>query len=70
MYGIKHTSAITEGKAVDAIFNACRANPDRRDTDTVLFQRATNGEWQAVLLDRPNEFGVIIATAIVDEFDV
>lgn len=61
------TEKICEGDAIDCIFNACRANTDRQDKNGVSFTQLINGnEYQAVLRDAT---GIVIAIAIVDEFD-
>lgn len=58
---------ISEGKAMEAIFDACRANKDRVKTKNVSFRlMAWGGEYEATLRD---ETGIVVAIAIVDEFD-
>lgn len=57
---------ITEGKAADAIFDACRANEAREDKGGVKFNLMTDGNYAAVLRD---DAGVILAVAVVDKFD-
>ncbi len=58
-----------EGRAMDIIFDACRANPDRQERTvrlfTVTFKAFGNCEHLAEVRDG---FG-IVATAIVDQFD-
>ena len=61
-----HTNEITEGKAMDAIFNACRANEKREPTGNVTFLLMANGDHQATLR---NSDLTVIAVAIVDQFD-
>lgn len=62
------TLNISEGKAMEAIFNACRANAKREDKGAVSFRVwGFNSEHEATLRDAN---GVVVAIAIVDQFDV
>lgn len=58
---------ISEGKAIEAIFNACRSNEKREERGNVSFMLCANGSHEAILRD---EAGVVIALANVDEYDV
>ena len=60
------TLNISEGKAMEAIFNACRANEAREPKGNVTFKRFWSGEHEAALRDAD---GVVVAIAIVDQFD-
>lgn len=66
MQNLTHAAATTEGKATEAIFNACRANPQRNAKGAVTFRLMANGNHEAALRDND---GVVIAIAHVDEFD-
>lgn len=67
MRDLTHTKDITEGKATDAIFNACRANPERKNTEDVSFNWYGGSDmYEAVLR---NAEGFVVAIAIVDQFD-
>ncbi len=71
MRNLEHTTDITEGAATEAIFDACRANPEsetRKVGDyTVSFGIFSNGrEHEAAVR---NSEGTVVALAIVDEFD-
>ena len=66
MMNLTHTAAITEGKAMQAIFNACRANESRQPKGNVTFTATIHGHEAAL---RDSE-GVVIALADVDQFDV
>jgi hypothetical protein len=63
-----HTQDITEGKATEAIFNACRANPKREAKGGVTFRMLADGNQHEAALR--NDEGVVIALAYVDQFDV
>lgn len=65
MKNLTHTADITEGKATEAIFNACRGNEKREAKNGVTFCTTVFGH-EAVLRD---EFGIVVAIADVDEFD-
>lgn len=65
MHSLTHTKDITETKAMDAIFNACRANPSREAKGNVTFRPTISGHEAALR----NAEGVVIALANVDEFD-
>lgn len=63
---------ITEGAATEAIFNACRGNGarvDRRENTLggVTFERLYGFVYVATLRDAG---GVLLAKAIIDEYDV
>ena len=69
MHILKHHSAITKGNAMNAIFNACRANESRESRNDVYFELLSNfggKTWYATL----RTGGVTLATAIVDQWDV
>jgi hypothetical protein len=66
MQNLTHTKAITEGKAMDAIFDACRANEKRLPKNGVSFVLLANGNHQACLRDSD---GVVVALAEVDALD-
>ena len=66
MMNLTHTAAITEGKAMDAIFNACRDNEDRAPKGNVTFTVTIHGH-EAALRDTD---GVVVALADVDQFDI
>ena len=71
MNNLQHTTGITESRAMDLIFDACRSNTNRNDWKnaegfTVKFTKVA-GAWAAVLRDK---FGGFAASAKVDEFDV
>ena len=67
MRNLIHTAAITEGKAANMIFDACRANERREAKLNVSFRRFASGnEWEAALRDAD---GVVIAIATVDSDD-
>lgn len=65
MLNLKHSDAITEGKAMEAIFNACRANPEREPKGNVTFRVTIYGH-EAALRDAN---GVVVALADVDQYD-
>jgi hypothetical protein len=67
MMNLTHTAEITEGKAMEAIFNACRANEARQPKGNVTFLLMANGNHEAALRDSD---GVVVALAEVDKFDV
>lgn len=66
MMNLTHTAEITEGNAMEAIFNACRANEDRAPKSNVTFTVTTNGH-EAALRDAN---GVVVALADVDQYDI
>ncbi len=66
MMNLTHAATITEGKATEAIFNACRGNEDRAPKGNVTFRVTMTGH-EAALRDAD---GVVIALANVDEFDI
>jgi inactivated superfamily I helicase len=67
MENIQHLPVITEARAIDAIFDACRANETREPKKGVTFRLLVNGMHEAALRDAD---GVVIAIAHVDRFDV
>lgn len=72
MHNLETHAVITEAKATELIFDACRANPDRTpwaNTEgyAVNFRPLSKGEYGAYVT---NPFGFVVALAIVDEFDV
>ena len=74
MRDLTHHESITEGRAMNMIFDAARDNANRetryhlQTLHRVEFRPLTNGnEHEAVLI---REDGLRIAIAIVDEFDV
>jgi hypothetical protein len=69
MQNLTHTKEITEGKAMEAIFNACRANPGRKNNDKVTFIQYAEGSPVAHATLR-NEQGFVIASAMVDQYDI
>jgi hypothetical protein len=60
------TFGITESKAIDLIFNACRANEVREPKGNVSFLLMANGDHEATLR---NAQGMVVAFATVDKFD-
>jgi hypothetical protein len=60
------TLQISEGEAMQAIFDACRDNPERLPKGLVTFRPTINGHEAALR----NVYGVVVALADVDEFDV
>lgn len=66
MYNIQ-TAGITEGKAVELILNACRANENREDRMNVTFNWFACGHLYEATLR--NEEGFVVAIACVDQFD-
>jgi hypothetical protein len=67
MENLEHTNTITEGQAMDAIFDACRANEQRLPKNGVTFRLLVNGNHEAALRDAS---GVVVAIAHVAHFDV
>ena len=67
MINLETAAHVTESQAIDAIFNACRANPQRVNTERVSFNLLVTGDYEAALRDAD---GVVIAIAHVDEYDV
>ena len=67
MLNLEHTNDITESRATDAIFDACRANEQRLPKNGVTFRLLVNGNHEAALRDAS---GVVVALAEVDHFDV
>lgn len=59
------TKNISEGKAADAIFDACRANEQRVNKGGVDFESHGDGTHMATL----HVNGEVVAIAIVDQFD-
>lgn len=71
MHTLKHSKEITESFAMNEIFNACRANESRKNVGNVsfkLFPTAYGSYWEATLRRFPGS--KVLATAIVDEWDV
>ena len=72
MQNVEFTAAkITEGKAENLIFDACRANEDRADWKNaegyaVTFKLCADGTHEAALRDASGE---VVALANVDSFD-
>lgn len=66
MMNLTHTAEITEGKAMEAIFQACRANEARAPKGNVTFRVTIHGH-EAALRDAN---GVVVALADVDQFDI
>jgi hypothetical protein len=66
MYNVQ-TLNISESKAIDAIFDACRANEKREPKNGVTFLPMWNGDYEATLRDQD---GVVVAIATVDSMDV
>ena len=66
MTNIETSAKITEGAAMTAIFNACRANSARAPKAGVTFRALAVGGHEAALRD---ESGEVVALAHVDEFD-
>jgi inactivated superfamily I helicase len=66
MLNLTHTNAITEGRAMNAIFDACRANEKREPKNGVTFNLLVNGNHEAALRDAD---GVVVALAEVDALD-
>jgi len=60
------TMGISEGKATEAIMDACRANESRQPKGGVTFMLCADGSHTAALRD---ENGIVVALANVDEFD-
>ena len=67
MLNLEHTNDITEARAMDAIFDACRANETRQPKNGVTFRLLVNGNHEAALRDAS---GVVVALAEVDPLDV
>jgi hypothetical protein len=67
MYNLKTLTTVSEGAAMDAIFNACRANEKREARHNVTFALMTNGHHEAALRD---DSGYVVALAAVDESDI
>lgn len=68
MYALT-TKGMTNDQAMNAIFDACRANEKREDKGLVSFRASgllEKGEFFATLR---NTDGAIVATAVVDKFD-
>jgi hypothetical protein len=61
------TQGIPVGIAIEAIFNACRANPNREPKLGVTFRPLVTGDHEATLRDIA---GIVVAIAHVDESDV
>lgn len=66
MYNLKTLALISEHEAMDAIFNACRANEQRVARFNVTFLLMTNGDHEATL----RQDGHVIAIAAVDQSDI
>lgn len=71
MQNVKTSVKITEGKATDLIFDACRANEARNEWKNaegyaVTFKLCADGMHEAALR---NPSGEVVALANVDEFD-
>lgn len=71
MQNVQTSAKITEGKATDFIFDACRANEDRNNWKNaegyaVTFKRCADGTHEAALRD---PCGEVVALANVDSFD-
>lgn len=71
MQNVQVTAEISEGKATDLIFNACRANETRADWKNaegyaVSFRLNADGTHEAALR---NPEGVVVGLAVVDSFD-
>lgn len=69
MINLTHTKEITEGKAMEAILNACRANEKRVNKGNVTFIAYGPGSAVAQASLR-NDQGLVVAIAIVDQFDI
>lgn len=72
MHNLTHAANITEGQAMNLIFDACSANPKREGRDvgsyTVKFKQcAFSVEHEATVYDAN---GFVQAHAFVDETDV
>lgn len=67
MYNLKTLTTVSEDTAMNAIFNACRANEKREARNNVTFHMMTNGHYEAALRD---DSGYVVALAAVDESDV
>lgn len=73
MRDLETLAPLTESKASGLIFAACRANETRAnwsnaDGWAVSFQPCSNGREHCAAVRDPG--GVVVATAVVDEFDV
>ena len=71
MQNVQTSAKISEGKATDLIFNACRANEARADWKNaegyaVSFKLRADGTHEAALRDPSGE---VVALANVDSFD-
>lgn len=71
MHSLQHTYHITKGAATEHILGACRANEKRETRRTfgysqVKFTPMLNGQHLASLYNRDR----LVATAVVDKFDV
>ena len=71
MKNIEHSPKVTLSTAMDAIFDACRSNPDRKPCKvgnyTAKFNQCADGT-QHIAIIRDAE-GEVVALAQVDEFD-
>lgn len=73
MRSLEHTTDITESAAIATIFDGARGNAERCTIDLgtgycVSFTRLASGnEHEAAVRDKA---GVVVALAIVDEFDI
>lgn len=73
MRNLEHTTDITESAAIATIFDGARGNAERCTIDLgtgycVGFTRLASGnEHEAAVRDKA---GVVVALAIVDEFDI
>jgi uncharacterized protein YoaH (UPF0181 family) len=67
MRAISLAKGVTEGPAINAIFDACRANEKRENRGNVVFRPFHEDEYFAVLYDAD---GKRMASAIIDQFDV
>lgn len=65
MRDLQHLPSITEGKAMELILDACRAN-ERRENRQVQGHTVTFMGSEAVLRDPE---GIVVALAYVDNFD-
>jgi hypothetical protein len=67
MYDIEHASKANIGRNENAIFDACRANPNRENRGRVTFLLLASGDYEATLR---NAEGIVVCIAKVDKFDV